>query len=488
MPSFKIVTNGRPIEGRDRNEVASALAALFKKTTRGIAPLLAGKPVLIKRGLDEQTARRMASSLKEAGLMVRVEPDSAEGTPTSAEGTLVSAPRSAKGAPTSDEASSLSDEPGATPDLSGEAASAGPHIVSLALGATDLRHTVIYCTSLSSSGRGLNFHRPDNMDVRPSEVAAISAYRIVHREEPSDMLMIYLSASPRPLVTNANAIKYWTFPAGTAGPSQTSSLRGLIRLILKVNPSVLIDEGTARFLDNPSLDPPQIKKDENTLSAALAKAVEDAGMFRAADVRTQGSAREESAAKKPSRNERVLRSILSSKPTRSEDLPPIRGTLIVLAVAMLLMLGWNALSSWRYIDMAWNMIRLPGPMRFMANYIVLAFELAANLVLLAMAIKAARLMMRRSMTFPVHIVKYLKLSLAYSAVQYLLPQLIGLARGFGHALNTYAFAGIGSVLGRPPWRLWYLLDSGLLAYAIAFFVIVRYLKRSERARQTFVGN
>lgn len=463
MPSYKIVTNGRALEGRPRGEVLAALAQLFKKAPRAVEPLLAGKPVLIKRGLDEQSAHRMAAAITETGLMVRVEPDAEKGAPPSAE---------------------------TRPAI--QAAGGDQHaarIVSLRLGATDLRHTVIYCTSLSSSGKSMNFHRPDNMDVHPSEVAAISAYRIVHREEPSDMLMVYLATSPRPLVTNASAIKYWTFPKGTAGPSTVTSLRGLINLILRVNPSALIDEQTARFIENPASDPPLLKKDENALSAALASAIEDAGMFREPAPRPGAPHPDEADRQrnKPTRNERVLQSILSSKPARAEDLPPIRGSLIVLAIALAASLSWNAYSLWRYADMAWTISQGAGPMRFILNYIVLALELIATLALLLMAARAARLMLRRSMIFPLSMATYLKASLAYGLAQYLLPQLLGLARGFGHQLQSYAIVGIGSVIGRSLWRLWWMLGSGLLAYAIAAFVVIRYLKNSERVKETFVG-
>lgn len=73
--TFYIELAGRIIEGRERDEVLQALARLFRITPERAQRLLANRPVIIKRGLNEEQAQHYISSIRRAGAVCGMVPE-----------------------------------------------------------------------------------------------------------------------------------------------------------------------------------------------------------------------------------------------------------------------------------------------------------------------------------------------------------------------------------------------------------------------------
>jgi hypothetical protein len=69
--TFAIVFAGQLVEGFSVEQVQVNFAKLFKVKPSSIAPMFSGKPVAIKKGLDEATAKKYQQVMSKAGALVR---------------------------------------------------------------------------------------------------------------------------------------------------------------------------------------------------------------------------------------------------------------------------------------------------------------------------------------------------------------------------------------------------------------------------------
>ncbi|MBK1671778.1 hypothetical protein CKO35_00395 [Ectothiorhodospira shaposhnikovii] len=70
--AYLVAVTGTPVEGVDVATAKARLAALFRVPEARVEGMLSGKPVVVKKGLDEATARRYLQLLREAGMMARM--------------------------------------------------------------------------------------------------------------------------------------------------------------------------------------------------------------------------------------------------------------------------------------------------------------------------------------------------------------------------------------------------------------------------------
>ncbi len=82
MTRYDLVFSGELIEGCDPAQVRRDLERLFRADANAVARLFTGKPVVIKRDLDEQAARRYRAALQQVGALCRLHPSAAEPAPT----------------------------------------------------------------------------------------------------------------------------------------------------------------------------------------------------------------------------------------------------------------------------------------------------------------------------------------------------------------------------------------------------------------------
>lgn len=69
---YDLIYKGEVVEGADTTRVRENLARLFKTQGAGIDRLFSGQPVLVKRGVDRQTAIKYQTAMKKAGAVCRV--------------------------------------------------------------------------------------------------------------------------------------------------------------------------------------------------------------------------------------------------------------------------------------------------------------------------------------------------------------------------------------------------------------------------------
>ncbi|MCG5499329.1 hypothetical protein [Ectothiorhodospira lacustris] len=70
--AYLVAVTGKPMEGVDVATVKARLATLFRVPEARVEGMLAGKPVVVKKGVDEATARRYLELLREAGATARI--------------------------------------------------------------------------------------------------------------------------------------------------------------------------------------------------------------------------------------------------------------------------------------------------------------------------------------------------------------------------------------------------------------------------------
>lgn len=69
---FQVVFAGQLVPGTDPTEVRGALARLFKTEPAKIGGLFTGQPVVVRKGLDENTARQYQAAMAKAGALAEV--------------------------------------------------------------------------------------------------------------------------------------------------------------------------------------------------------------------------------------------------------------------------------------------------------------------------------------------------------------------------------------------------------------------------------
>lgn len=72
MSRFDLIFSGELVEGADPRQVRRNLEALFKTDAGAIARLFTGKPVVIRKDLDQEAAERYRAALQKAGALCRV--------------------------------------------------------------------------------------------------------------------------------------------------------------------------------------------------------------------------------------------------------------------------------------------------------------------------------------------------------------------------------------------------------------------------------
>src|SRR5688572_10688744 len=80
MADYQVIFEGKLTGERPLDEVKRSLAALFKMKAEQVDALFTGKPVIIKRDIDQATALKYQAAFKKAGAVCTVATDDAENT------------------------------------------------------------------------------------------------------------------------------------------------------------------------------------------------------------------------------------------------------------------------------------------------------------------------------------------------------------------------------------------------------------------------
>lgn len=77
--SYEVVFRGDVVPGQSIVDVKQRLAELFAADPDRIDGMFSGRPVVIKRGLDQPTAERYQASMQKAGAVVDIRPAASSG-------------------------------------------------------------------------------------------------------------------------------------------------------------------------------------------------------------------------------------------------------------------------------------------------------------------------------------------------------------------------------------------------------------------------
>ena len=251
---YRIVTNGKPAKGQNLDQVLNNLSHIFKTPPEKVRPLLSGKVVTVRKGLDEKTARRMFSVLRKAGLTCKLAQE--------AEFDLNTRPS----------ISEASTDSGA-PDVR---AASGARSIDPDMGSTVIEHTAKASSEITPSVAGLDFHKPASRNIPLSSVILLAVYELPSPLGGDIKLMAFVSSSKRPFVLSATSIKYWQFK-GISSQSTGVSLRQFIAHVYAHNPSLILDAPTVKFLEGGL--PRTLEVDESILASALGRALTAEGLF-----------------------------------------------------------------------------------------------------------------------------------------------------------------------------------------------------------------
>ena len=70
--TFQVVFDGQLVEGADPDRVKAAIAKMFNTDVARVEPLFSGRRAVIKRDLDEATARKYRAGFERAGAVVHI--------------------------------------------------------------------------------------------------------------------------------------------------------------------------------------------------------------------------------------------------------------------------------------------------------------------------------------------------------------------------------------------------------------------------------
>lgn len=76
MPSqpFDIIFSGQLLEGNNLDEVKKRIEKIFKADSDLLDRLFSGKPVIIKSGVDDETATKYRVAFRKAGALIEIKP------------------------------------------------------------------------------------------------------------------------------------------------------------------------------------------------------------------------------------------------------------------------------------------------------------------------------------------------------------------------------------------------------------------------------
>lgn len=89
--SYRIVFNGNIADGRDPDNVRRDFIRLFKIDQTRVEDYFSGKPIVLKKGLDHETASRLMKAMEHAGILCILENSTEEPLPVTVHAPQLSA-------------------------------------------------------------------------------------------------------------------------------------------------------------------------------------------------------------------------------------------------------------------------------------------------------------------------------------------------------------------------------------------------------------
>jgi len=251
---FDVIFTGGVFREYTVDAVKRNLVDIFGIDQSRVDMLFVGGEVVVKTNADRKTASDYIRACEEAGAVCRM-----EAHPARLEAPISQPPPRAPSAPPSR-------SPAAAPRFQ-------PRLISPSLGPSNARYTPIKCLRINRPERGLEFLGPLGREERPVEdLLLISVFDNTYDEQRELQMLCFVKGIRRPYLVNAAAVQFKDFPA-VLGQGLVTSLRNLVRLLVTINPRMVLDRETYEFLQGGQ--PQELNKDPVILATALGTALEE---------------------------------------------------------------------------------------------------------------------------------------------------------------------------------------------------------------------
>lgn len=235
---YNVVFTGNFVKGKAKEQVITNLAQLFKTDEIKIAQRFASKTV-IKKNLPFSSAEQYTKTLIKAGAMCNTVPSETQAI---------------------------------KPPVNRDTVSDNS-ILKYQLSASDIAFSPLPANRISTCPGGINLNRVDMQGVAFQDIALLSVF---YRQSISDgQLLLFLNGYKKPFICDSFKINFTEFD-GVKGENMQASIRNFIKLVQQHNPSLLLDDGTANFVQGKAQT--EYSGDINQLTTALATALQQRGI------------------------------------------------------------------------------------------------------------------------------------------------------------------------------------------------------------------
>jgi hypothetical protein len=231
---YRVVLSGGVSAGKSEADVAARMAALFKTTPDRMAPLLKKAGTVVKKDVNLETAKKYVKAIASAGAVCNIDPPEPSAKPMAAP-----APKPAE------KLVPKTTQPAAPQQA---AKSAEPRVVVIQLSKkSEDRFSPRVLEKMSGSADCIDLNLDDIPEILYDRILAIAAFNENNGPTVKTIFLMFVRSIERPFVCNIDNIVFEGFPIKVF-PKNIATFRGLLHLICKQNPSVILEESTLDFL------------------------------------------------------------------------------------------------------------------------------------------------------------------------------------------------------------------------------------------------
>ncbi|MDO9264346.1 MAG: hypothetical protein Q7U02_10310 [Desulfosalsimonadaceae bacterium] len=243
---YKVVFSGKLALGKSEADVAARMAALFKTTADKMLLLLKRPGAVIKKDVDLATAKKYVQAISSTGAVCMIDPSESSAAPSAAP-SVAPAPK-----PAEKLVPKFTPKPAATEPAT---KSAEPRVVVIQLSnKPEDRFAPRQLEKISGSTDCIDMDLNDVPEVLYDRILAIAAFNEGSGPDAKTKLLMFIRSIERPFACDIDQIIFDGFPIKVF-PKNIATFRGLLHLICKQNPSVILEETTLDFLSGSQPQP-----------------------------------------------------------------------------------------------------------------------------------------------------------------------------------------------------------------------------------------
>ena len=236
---YRVVLSGKLAAGKSEADVAARMAALFKTTADKMSQLVKRPGTVVKKDVDLATAKKYAQAILSTGAVCMIEPPETLAEPS------VKPPAAPAARPAEKLVPKFTPKPAAPEQV---AKSAEPRVVVIQLSnKPEDRFAPRQLEKISGSADCMDLNLNDIPEILYDRIMAVAAFNEGNSPEAKTKLLMFIRSNERPFACDIDRILFDGFPIKVF-PKNIATFRGLLHLICKQNPSVILEESTLDFL------------------------------------------------------------------------------------------------------------------------------------------------------------------------------------------------------------------------------------------------